>query len=74
RRYKPEAAARASWRAGIAILVALALAILARIPLLGGLVVLVAMLAGMGVIAAMVFRRGAPPASAEPVQGGVPVG
>ncbi|MGZ5036168.1 MAG: bactofilin family protein [Usitatibacter sp.] len=74
RRYKPEAAARASWRAGIAILVALALAILARIPLLGGLVVLVAMLAGMGVIAAMVFRRGAPPASAAPVQGGVPVG
>jgi hypothetical protein len=67
RRYKPEVAARAAWRAGTAILVALALALLVRIPLLGVLVVLVAMLAGIGVIAATIFRRGEPPASAAPV-------
>jgi cytoskeletal protein CcmA (bactofilin family) len=61
RRYRPGDAARAAWRAGFAILVALALALLARIPLLGGLIVLVAMLVGIGIIAAWAFRR---PASA----------
>jgi cytoskeletal protein CcmA (bactofilin family) len=61
RRYKPEAAVRVAWRTGAAILAALALALLARIPVLGVLVVLVAMLIGIGVIAAWVFHR---PASA----------
>jgi cytoskeletal protein CcmA (bactofilin family) len=61
RRYRPGDAARAAWRAGFAVLAAFALALLARIPVLGGLVVLAAMLVGIGIIAAWAFRR---PASA----------
>lgn len=57
RRYRPEAAVIAAWRAGAAIVAAAALAILVRIPLLGGLVAIVALLAGIGVIAALAFRR-----------------
>jgi cytoskeletal protein CcmA (bactofilin family) len=57
RRFKPEAAARVAWRAGAAIVAALALTLLARVPLLGGLVVLAAMLAGIGAIAASAFHR-----------------
>jgi cytoskeletal protein CcmA (bactofilin family) len=64
RRYRPGDAARAAWRAGFAILAALALALLARIPLLGGLVVLAAVLAGIGIIAALAFRRPASAATA----------
>jgi cytoskeletal protein CcmA (bactofilin family) len=57
RRYKPEAAALLAWRAGAAILAALSLALLARVPILGGLVVLVATFAGIGAIAAALFHR-----------------
>ncbi|MGZ5071511.1 MAG: hypothetical protein ACXWGX_05745 [Usitatibacter sp.] len=57
RRYKPEVAELAAWRAGAAILAALAIALLARVPLLGGLVVLAAMLAGIGAITASLFHR-----------------
>ena len=64
RRYRPADAARAAWRAGFAILAALALALLVRVPWLGGLVALVAVLVGIGVIAAWVFRRPAPAAAA----------
>ena len=39
------------------ILTVLAFALLARIPLLGGIVVFIAMLAGIGTIAAWLFRR-----------------
>ena len=63
RRYRPGDATRTAWRAGFAILAALTLALLARIPLLGGLVVLVAMLAGIGIIAAWAFRSPASPAT-----------
>lgn len=66
RRYRPADAARAAWRAGFAILAALGLALLVRVPYLGGLVALVAILAGIGVIAAWAFRR---PASAATAQG-----
>jgi cytoskeletal protein CcmA (bactofilin family) len=55
RRYKPEATALVAWRVGAAILAMLALTLLARVPFLGGLVVLAAMLAGIGAVAASVF-------------------
>jgi len=63
RRYRPADAARAAWRAGFAILAALALALLVRVPLLGGLVALVTVLVGIGVIAAWAFRSPAPAAT-----------
>ncbi len=63
RRYRPADAARGAWRAGFAILVALALALLVRVPLLGGLVALVAILVGIGVIAAWAFRSPVPAAT-----------
>ena len=63
RRYRPADAGRAAWRAGFAILAALGLALLVRVPLLGGLVALVAILAGIGIIAALAFRAGASPAT-----------
>ena len=62
RRYKPEASARIAWRAGAAIVAALALALLARIPVLGGLIALVAMLLGVGVFAAWALRPAPAPA------------
>lgn len=49
-RYKSEMAARVGWRVGAAVLAMLALALLGRIPFLGGLVIFVALLAGIGAI------------------------
>jgi hypothetical protein len=63
RRYRPAEASRAAWRAGFAILVALALALLVRVPFLGGIVALVAILVGIGVIAAWAFRSHVPAAT-----------
>jgi hypothetical protein len=55
-RFRAQAASRTGWRIGAAVLAVLALALLGRIPFLGGLVALTAMLAGMGAIV-LAFRR-----------------
>src|SRR6185437_7840622 len=47
-RVKPETAARTAWRVGAAVLAMLALALLVRVPFVGGLVRLVALAAGLG--------------------------
>jgi hypothetical protein len=62
-RYKSEMAARMGWRVGAAVLAMLALALLGRIPFLGGLVVFVALLAGIGAIMLALRPR---PAAATP--------
>jgi hypothetical protein len=49
-RYQSERAARLGWRVGAAVLAMLVLALLGRIPFLGGLVIFAALLAGIGAI------------------------
>jgi hypothetical protein len=56
-RVKPETAAVTAWRAGAAAAAMLMLALLTKIPLLGGLVVLTALVVGVGMIVAAVMRR-----------------
>lgn len=62
-RYKSDMAARLGWRVGAAVLAMLALAVLGRIPFLGGLVVFAALLAGIGAIMLALRPR---PAAATP--------
>ena len=57
-RVKPETAALTAWRVGAAVLAMLTLAILARIPFVGGLVAFTALIAGVGMIVGAVLRRG----------------
>jgi len=63
-RVNPQTAARTAWRVGAAMLAMLALAILVRVPLVGGLVKLAALVVGVGMIVAAAFRHS--PSSAEP--------
>ena len=58
-RVKPEVAALAAWRAGAAVLAMLVIALLARVPYVGGLAHLVALILGIGMIAAVIHRRSA---------------
>lgn len=61
-RVSPETAARTAWRVGAAMLAMLVLAILVRVPLVGGLFKLAALVAGVGMIVAVIFRHASPPA------------
>jgi hypothetical protein len=56
-RVKPETAARAAWKAGAATLAMLVLALLVRVPFVGGLFKLSALAIGVGMIVAVVFRH-----------------
>jgi cytoskeletal protein CcmA (bactofilin family) len=62
----PQTAARTAWRVAAAVLAMLALAILVRVPVVGGLVKLAALAVGLGMIFAAAFRH-APPASPQPL-------
>jgi hypothetical protein len=55
-RFKPERAMRMPWRSGAAALSVLVLGIIGQIPVLGGLVVFAAFLAGIGAIVLQVKR------------------
>jgi cytoskeletal protein CcmA (bactofilin family) len=57
-RFKAEAAPLVGWRVGAAMLAMLALALLGRIPFVGWLVVLAALLAGIGMIVMAMRPRG----------------
>ena len=59
-RVKPETAALTAWRAGAAVLAMLVLAVLVRVPFVGGLVHLTALAVGVGMIVAVVFRHSPP--------------
>jgi hypothetical protein len=65
-RAKPDAAARAPWRMGAAALAVLVLAVLARVPFVGGLVVLVTILLGMGALILAIPRTRFTSAPAAP--------
>ena len=56
-RFKAEVAGIAAWRAGAAMLAMLALALLARVPIVGGFVVFAALIVGVGLIVATTLRR-----------------
>ncbi len=59
-RMKPAGVARTGWRVAAAVLAMLALAILARLPFVGGLVALVALVVGVGIIVTALFRPSRP--------------
>ena len=64
-RLRSQDAARVGWRVGAAMAAMLALALLTRIPFLGGLVTLAALLAGLGALALVLRAKGAWGASAR---------
>ena len=64
-RVKPETAARTASRIGAAVLAMLVLALLVRVPYLGGLVKLGALVVGVGMIVAAVLRRSPPGATSH---------
>jgi cytoskeletal protein CcmA (bactofilin family) len=60
-RVKPHTTALAAWRAGAAVLAMLVIALLVRVPYVGGLAHLVAFAVGIGMIVAVVFAKPQPP-------------
>ena len=64
-RVKPEMAALTAWRVGAAVLAMLVLAILVRVPLVGGLFHFVALVVGIGMIVAAAFRHSTPAAASS---------
>ena len=60
-RVKPESAALWAWRAGAAALVMLLLALLTRIPIVGGLILFAVLIFGVGLIVAVAFRKKSEP-------------
>lgn len=64
-RVKPQTAAQTAWRAGAAVLAMLVLAILVRVPFVGGMVKLAVLVVGVGMIVAVIFRHSRP-AEAQP--------
>jgi cytoskeletal protein CcmA (bactofilin family) len=64
-RFKADVAGTVAWRVGAAVLAMLALSLLARLPVVGGVAVFVALIVGVGMIATAILRR-RPPASAAP--------
>jgi cytoskeletal protein CcmA (bactofilin family) len=66
-RVKPETAARTAWHAGAAVLAMLTLALLVRVPIVGGMVKLTALAVGVGMIVAVTMRLARPaPSSPTP--------
>ena len=59
-RVKPETAAITAWRVGAAVLTMLAIALLVRLPLAGGVVKLAVLACGVGMIVAVIYRRTRP--------------
>ena len=62
-RFKAETAALTAWRIGAAVLAMIVLAIVVRVPVLGGLVKFTALIVGVGMIVGAVWRRVQPPAA-----------
>ena len=58
-RLNAQAAGEWAWRAGAAVLAMLVLALLTRIPVLGGFILFAALVFGVGLVVATVFRKNA---------------
>lgn len=56
-RVRPDTAARTAWRVGAAVLTMLAIAIVARVPFVGGTIFFVALMIGVGMIVAALLHR-----------------
>jgi len=65
-RFKAETARETAWRVGAAMLAMIALALLVRVPLVGGLVKFAALIVGVGMIVGVVMRRVNPPVEPAP--------
>ena len=65
-RFKAETAQQTAWRVGAAVLAMLVLALLVRVPFVGGLVKFAALIVGVGMIVGAVMRR------VNPVEMGAP--
>ena len=63
-RIKAEAVGLAAWRAGAAVATVLALAIVSRIPFLGGFLQLAALVVGVGLVVGLLLRRNEPASAA----------
>ena len=63
-RFKAGAIGLATWRAGAAVSIVLALALVSRIPLLGGVVQFAALVLGVGLVIGLAVRAAEPPAVA----------
>jgi hypothetical protein len=59
-RFKPAVATAVGWRVGAAVVAMLAIGLLGRVPVLGGLVFCVALLLGMGALLLQLQRAPAP--------------
>ena len=55
-RFKAEVASQTAWRVGSAVLAMLALGLLARLPIVGHFVAFVALIIGVGMVVATIFR------------------
>ena len=63
-RFRADASSQTAWRVGAAVVAMLVIAALGRVPLIGGLVALSALVIGVGVIVAAIAHRKAPMAEA----------
>jgi hypothetical protein len=62
-RFRADVASRIAWRVGAAVIAMLVLALLARVPFLGGWVAFAALVVGVGMVVSGIFRKEAPPDS-----------
>jgi len=56
-RFRADVASQVAWRVGAAVIAMLVLALLARVPFLGGFVAFAALIAGVGMVVSGIFRR-----------------
>jgi hypothetical protein len=64
-RFRADIASQIAWRVGAAVIAMLVLALLARVPFVGGWVAFAALIVGVGMVVSGIFRKEAPPNSAS---------
>src|SRR5689334_17632657 len=62
-RFRADVASQIAWRVGAAVIAMLVLALLARVPFVGGWVAFIALMVGVGMVVSGIFRKETPPNS-----------
>ena len=62
-RFRADVASQIAWRVGAAVIAMLVLALLARVPFVGGWVAFIALIVGVGMVVSGIFRKQTPPNS-----------
>lgn len=62
-RFRADVAGQIAWRVGAAVIAMLVLALLARVPFVGGWVAFAALIVGVGMVVSGIFRKETPPNS-----------